>query len=314
MFYVYEWYIIDTNEVFYVGKGCKDRYKNVTRRNKLFKEVFKKNKCNVRIIKYFKNELDAFNYEHYKICELKDIGQCKCNLDNGGKGGVNFIWTPEMRDYYSKYNVMKSEKQRQRMSSRNPMKNPEIAKKVNAQKRKHPIINNQYYNSVEEASKAYNVSDCTIRIWCKQGYNTKNEKCHWSCEKEKVAKYIPYTGKKVIYDNKIFPSIKELAKHLKLSKSTISSWLKYGFSTTGVVCKYLDDKRNNEYEPRKTTSSKAIIINGIEYKSVLEASKKLRVKETTLHYHIHNNTGKYQYKYVNQQPSASLKGLQRLND
>lgn len=26
-FYVYEWYNIDTNEVFYVGKGCGNRYK-----------------------------------------------------------------------------------------------------------------------------------------------------------------------------------------------------------------------------------------------------------------------------------------------
>ena len=32
-FYVYEWYNIDTNEVFYVGKGCGNRYKTTSRRN-----------------------------------------------------------------------------------------------------------------------------------------------------------------------------------------------------------------------------------------------------------------------------------------
>lgn len=33
MFYIYEWYNTDTNEVFYVGKGVYNRYK-VKRRNK----------------------------------------------------------------------------------------------------------------------------------------------------------------------------------------------------------------------------------------------------------------------------------------
>ena len=32
-FYVYEWFNIDTNEVFYVGKGRGKRYKEVKRRN-----------------------------------------------------------------------------------------------------------------------------------------------------------------------------------------------------------------------------------------------------------------------------------------
>ena len=27
MFYVYEWFRTDTNEIFYVGKGCNRRYK-----------------------------------------------------------------------------------------------------------------------------------------------------------------------------------------------------------------------------------------------------------------------------------------------
>lgn len=29
MFYVYEWYIVETGEIFYVGKGCKNRYKSM---------------------------------------------------------------------------------------------------------------------------------------------------------------------------------------------------------------------------------------------------------------------------------------------
>ena len=32
-FYVYEWYNVETNEIFYVGKGCNNRYKNISDRN-----------------------------------------------------------------------------------------------------------------------------------------------------------------------------------------------------------------------------------------------------------------------------------------
>ena len=42
-YYVYEWYVIDTNEIFYVGKGSRNRYK-YTDRNALFQEMIKKYK------------------------------------------------------------------------------------------------------------------------------------------------------------------------------------------------------------------------------------------------------------------------------
>ena len=124
MFYVYEWYNVNTNEIFYVGKGIGNRYKQVSKRNQLFKEYYENNECSVRIIKNFELEKDAFAYENKRILELKAQGQCFCNLDNGGTGGVNFIWTDEMREYKSIYNPMKEEEQKQRMRESNPMYNP----------------------------------------------------------------------------------------------------------------------------------------------------------------------------------------------
>lgn len=53
MFYVYEWYIKETNEIFYVGKGSGQRYKVTYNRNKLFNEIIQKHNCDSRIIKYF---------------------------------------------------------------------------------------------------------------------------------------------------------------------------------------------------------------------------------------------------------------------
>ena len=34
IFYVYEWIRLDTNEPFYIGKGCNDRWRNLKRGKK----------------------------------------------------------------------------------------------------------------------------------------------------------------------------------------------------------------------------------------------------------------------------------------
>ena len=76
MFYVYEWYNTNTDEIFYVGKGCGNRYKNHSKRNKLFIEYYNNNSCASRIIAYYENEQDAFNAEKERITELKSKGMC----------------------------------------------------------------------------------------------------------------------------------------------------------------------------------------------------------------------------------------------
>lgn len=62
-FYVYEWYITETNEVFYVGKGTARRYKEHKRRNKMFLDIYNTHKCDVRIVKDKLSEKEAFDYE-----------------------------------------------------------------------------------------------------------------------------------------------------------------------------------------------------------------------------------------------------------
>ena len=176
MYYVYEWFVIETGEIIYVGKGCHNRYK-VTKHNRFFNEMIKRFKCKSRIVKTFENEKDAFDYEFIRIKELKSKGQCVCNIYNGGTGGTTEWWTDEKREIYSKNNVMKSKAQRKRMSENNPMKRPEIAEKTNGQKRKPVIINGIKYISIKEASQKIGVSPDTINRWCKKGKSTKGYDC-----------------------------------------------------------------------------------------------------------------------------------------
>ena len=62
MFYVYEWYVVESGEIFYVGKGTRNRYK-VRKHNKFFNDFITRYNCDSRIIKEFKTEKEAFEYE-----------------------------------------------------------------------------------------------------------------------------------------------------------------------------------------------------------------------------------------------------------
>lgn len=178
-FYVYKWFNVNTNEVFYIGKGCKNRYKEITKRNKVFLDYYKNNTCDCQIINYFDNEEEAFQKENELILYYKNIGQAQANLDNGGKGGCHFIWTEDMKKYMSINNPMKSPEQRERMSKNNPMKNPETAEKVAQHNRKPIMIGDIQYESVVNAASILQVSTVTITNWCNKGYNSKGEKCYY---------------------------------------------------------------------------------------------------------------------------------------
>lgn len=237
MYYVYEWFIVETGEIIYVGKGTKRRYK-VTKHNRLFNEMIKRYNCSSRIIKIFDLEEDAFYYEMVRIDELKEKGQCVCNINRGGNGGTTSWWTDEKRREYSKNNVMKSNDQRERMSKFNPMKNPEIAKKTNSQKRKPVIIGDEEFPSVGIAAKSLNVADDTIINWCKKGININGLKCRYKNEpqKEYTGRYNKGSCKPIIYDGKRYESAVDIAKMLGVTNSAVSLWAKKGISSDGKTC------------------------------------------------------------------------------
>lgn len=85
-FYVYEYFIVDTNEIFYVGKGTGNRKNELHNRNEYFKSVYNKYKCEVRIILDSLTNEEACQREIERIAELKAINQAKCNFTNGGTG------------------------------------------------------------------------------------------------------------------------------------------------------------------------------------------------------------------------------------
>lgn len=312
MFYVYEWYVKDTGEIFYVGKGSGNRYKVTYQRNALFTEMIEKYNCESRIIKQFDNETDAFDYEKERIDQLKAIGLCKYNIHSGGAGGSSEYWTDKLREEYSQFNVMKRPEQRKRVSENNPMKNKEIAQKVAEQKQRKIIINSIEYKSVKQAQEHYNVCYDTIKSWCEKGINYYGEPCRFADEEGVTftdKRYNKGSSKAVIYKGKVYQSEIDFYTDVGISSRACQEWLKRGFDPKGQPCRLVGDDRElvfeNRYATRNENRAKPILVNGIRYQSCKQASEKLNIPKSTLYSYLRGERKNPNYicTYDNQQPS-----------
>jgi len=243
MFYVYECFIKDSGEIIYVGKGSKKRYK-AKKKNKLLNEFLNRFDCDVRIIEYFDNELDAFEKEAKRVHELKNIGQCVCNNHRGGFGGCSYIWNDERRKKASENNGMKHAEQRKRMSICNPMKDPVIAAKSGAEHKRAIVLDNKYYASQIDAAAIINVSTNTILTWLKRGYNSKGKACYYADtpRNAKDVKLKTTNSKQVIVDGKIFDSVRSAAKFIECAPETIIRNIKNNRLCKGFKCIYVNQQ------------------------------------------------------------------------
>lgn len=243
MFYVYEWFIKSTGEIFYVGKGTGRRYK-VRKHNKFFNDMIARCECDSRIIKEFEFEEDAFHYENERITYLKSIGQCVCNIYAGGTGGTVSWWTAERRNEYSKRNVMKSESQRKRMSENNPMKNKAVALKHGAKQKRKVVINGVVYDGLKDAAKSIGVCDYSILTWCKRGYDTNGNPCRYYDEPQKKYSALKKTHPKVttpkpiIVDGIRYETVKDAADSIGVWSESIIRAIKENRPCKGHECRY----------------------------------------------------------------------------
>lgn len=312
MYYVYEWYIVGSGEIIYVGKGKGRRYKVKSQRNAFLTDMLKRYNCQSRIIKEFEDEKEAYEFEYDRIQQLKEDGQCVCNIHCGGAGGTGEMWTDELRREYSEKNVMKDARQRKRMSEKNPMKDPETAKRVNSQKRRAVIIDGVRYESLNEVREAFHTSNDCIRNWCKKGITPQGLSCRYEDEEQVTFSDVRYNKggcKAIVYQGKTYESAIDLAKALGCGVGRIYSWAKRGFSPEGEPCRYLADHDEHIYENRHAirnrNKAKPVVINGVQYGSCSEASEKLHLKKSTLYAYINGSRSnkKYICEYGNQQPS-----------
>ena len=276
-YYVYEWFIKETNEIFYVGKGCGLRYKIVNKhRNFLFQDKIKNNNCESRIIKYFDTEEEAYKYEAQRIRQLKKQGMCVCNIMPGGAGGSGEYWTDELRKQYSENNVMKRSDQRKRMSEQNPMKNADIAKIVGEKHVSSLLIGEKEYHSIKEAAEKEDVSTTTIRAWLINGSTIDGRICNY-LDNKKTKRGRPI--KPFVYKEKIFYSYEEFRKEYpNITFTSLKNWIANGKDSEGEKC----CRYENVLKTGNHSRGNSIEVNGIVYPSVNLASAKLNISRRSL--------------------------------
>lgn len=252
-FYVYKWFVKNTNEVFYIGKGCRNRHNNISKRNQIFKDYYEKYDCQNEIIEYFDVEQDALDKEKELIAYYRNLGQAQANIDDGGRGGLSFIWTDKMKEYKSKYNPMKDEKQKERMSENNPMKNPQIAQRVAEKTRRPVIINGILFPGVAVAARQFNTVSYVVENWCKRGYNTDGQPCRYADEEQKeysntikVLGARAQSAKGVIVDEIYYPSVKKGAEAIGAWPETLIRAIKANRLCKGHTCSYANQQPSQE--------------------------------------------------------------------
>lgn len=96
-YYVYEWYIKATGQVFYIGKGKGNRYKNPTR-NALFNRIRENLDCDVRFVAEGLTEHEALVKEEELFKVREDEGQVLANIVTpNAEGGLG---TPPKLEYW----------------------------------------------------------------------------------------------------------------------------------------------------------------------------------------------------------------------
>jgi hypothetical protein len=243
--------------------------------------------CASRIIKTFESEKEAFAYEFDHVNELKQKGQCVCNLRKGGYGGAQRWWTDELREKYSRDNVMKAEAQRKRMQKDNPMKRPAVAEKVAASKRIPVIGGDDEYPSVKSVSEAFGVSLSTVGTWCARGETSDGIPCRYKGGEIREAKRCVSNGqnKPLEYKGKRYESAVSMAAELGVSQSTVARWCRQGRDSSGRSCRYLDGSIGNAVKQK----SVPVIVDGVWYPSKESAARETGISSFVITQYLKGN-------------------------
>lgn len=174
-YYIYMYYITDTEEVFYIGKGKGNRYKEVKRRNPMFLNIYKKHFPNIAV-RFYKKDLtneEACELEKSLIKEYWNKGQCRANFHEGGLGGYTGNYdSPERSKKLSEF-----------AKTRIGDKNPNFGKRWSTKNRKKQSKKLKKYFSIPENKE-------------KLSKALTGRKIVWSEERRK--NYVsPFKGKKM---------------------------------------------------------------------------------------------------------------------
>lgn len=170
-FYVYMFWRKDKNEVFYIGKGTKERYLDKrNNRNQYFKRICEKTETYSTIYKDNLSEEEAFKLEKDLIKEYREKGLAYANFHEGGRGGNVYAYDGDKRK-----EEMRKKCKLASSGSKNPMYKKSWHQFSTPEKIKNHRLNvslglkKRYEN--KETRKI--TGEATKRMWAAPGYKEK---------------------------------------------------------------------------------------------------------------------------------------------
>lgn len=207
-YYVYEWFNVITGEVFYVGKGIRNRYCQLSGRNKYFMDYFNTHECKSRIVYENLTEQQAYEKEKELIKYYRKNSNFRLtNMTEGGDG--NPFKSGELNPKYGKGEKIKGEN--------NPFygqKHTRRIKKILSQKARLRVgeLNPFFGKKHNENTKKIISDKAKIRLSIKEN-NGMYGRSHSEEVKRKLSEY--HKGKIIPLEirNKISNTIKEKYKY-----------------------------------------------------------------------------------------------------
>lgn len=117
---------------------------------------------------------------------------------------------------------------------------------------------------------------------------------------KKIAKIVGEKHKKPLYVGEtLFDSIKTVAEIYNVKETTVSYWLKVGYNTNKELVYYKGAKKPNiDLSINKhITNNQKVLYDNIEYNSIKELAKTLKVNYTTI-FNYYQKHKAYNNKYI----------------
>ena len=294
-FYVYEWYITNTDEVFYVGKGTGNRFKQTNGRNYFFQCMYKSHECNVRKIYENLTEKEAFEKEIETIKYYRENTNYRLtNQTDGGEGSSGWKPSDEFKQKQSEIHKQQWEDESFRVRM---------------------LLIRQDENGVYKSDEFRNKISKIVK-----GSNNPNYQNYWSDEQKEYLRQKQKNNplykdernpnaKKIICveTGEVFDCIKFAKEKYSIkSDASITVALKNPIRTAGRVhwVNYSDDFLDNNYRfnylvsvlKKSDTSKSLICLDDLSlYNSKTDLAKELNVTVSKITWQL-NKEGKFTYK------------------
>jgi hypothetical protein len=227
MFYVYA-HTKPNGEIFYIGKGQKDRYKDASCRNRHWGFIAKKHGFNPIILAEFETEKEALDEE---VLLIAHFGKFK-TLTNITKGGdANPMDVPDVAKQMAETKRAKGQYSGKEISEYNAsfkerMKDPEFAKEVS-----------------EKRKKAAAASHAARRI---NGYGTWSDAAKQRCSERMKGENHPSWGKKRSAESRAKMSAWQIGKSSPLKGRSMSEEAKLNMKKAWVRRRQRQEAQNGQ--------------------------------------------------------------------